>query len=148
MPLTLVVASTVVDRARRLERGRVDNIWRLLAEFGALRVERLVIESRQEWNDRHDRREIEQARRSGVCTHAMTYCHRRPPEDPMLWVADAVAGAASAHLFGVTSEFWTRGPRPEHVRQRWPRIAPEMRQARGPVFRRGSRASLPWADRP
>lgn len=113
--LGIVIASTIVERANRVEQGRVFNLWRLLAELNGRGVDRLVIESRQAWNDRNDRREIERARHAGVCPADLVYSHLRPPDDPVLWVADAVAGAASAHLFGDSDRWWAHWTSASHV---------------------------------
>lgn len=113
--LGIVIASTIVERAKRVEQGRVSNLWRLLAELNGQAVDRLVIENRQEWNDRHDRREIERARIAGACPPDLVYSHLRPPDGPALWVADAVAGAASAHLFGGSGRWWTQWVSASHV---------------------------------
>lgn len=104
--LLAAVVSTTVARARRIESGRVKTLWRLLAELERLGVRRLVIESRLERNDRRDRREIERAKQSGLCRSDLVYAHHRPTEGPPLWIADAVAGSASAHIFDRDGDFW------------------------------------------
>lgn len=104
--LSIVVVSTTVERARRIESGRVQTLWRLLAELERLDVGRLVIESRLERNDRRDRREIERAKQAGVCRRGLVYAHHRPTEGPPLWIADAVAGSASAHVFDHDGGYW------------------------------------------
>jgi hypothetical protein len=104
--LTIVIASATVERAQRIGHGRVGNLWRLVTRLTELGVGRLVLESREEWNDRHDRREIERARAAGATSHDLVYSHLRPIDDPVLWLADAAAGVASAHLFGGGSQWW------------------------------------------
>jgi hypothetical protein len=52
-----------------------------------------VSESRQEHNDRKDRREVLSAQQTGVASKGLIYRHGRPQEEPMLWVADAIVGA-------------------------------------------------------
>ncbi len=54
-------------------------------------VQRLVIESRQD--DRSDVAVIERARRREP---RLVFEHRRPNDDPMLWIADAVTWAVGA----------------------------------------------------
>jgi len=53
----------------------------------------LTIESREPHNDRLDRITLLQARRNGVIPADMTYEHRQPVQEPLLWLADAFAGA-------------------------------------------------------
>ena len=54
----------------------------------------LTIESRGQHNDRLDRRTLVQARRDCLIPEDMAYVHRQPGQEPLLWLADALAGAA------------------------------------------------------
>lgn len=85
------------DRARAL---CIEEMLWGLKELGASRV---VFESRQARNDRKDARTIEQAKRAGRASPALEYDFRRPQEEPLLWVPDALAGVASAHVAGEDS---------------------------------------------
>lgn len=78
---------------RKTEQARVRALWSLLAELPHLGVNRLVIESRQEHNDRKDRREILGAQRVGVAAPDLVYRHGQPKLEPLLWLPDAIAGA-------------------------------------------------------
>ena len=105
LKLEAVVAAVTVPRARRIEHGRVQALWPVLGELDKRRVGRLIMESRLERNDRNDRREIEHAKAAGLCP-GLVYAHHRPLENPALWIPDALAGAASAALFGDDSDYW------------------------------------------
>jgi hypothetical protein len=59
-------------------------------------VTELLIESRESNNDAVDRRLIAHAVRRGDVTPTMDYGHRRPADEPLLWLADALAGAVLA----------------------------------------------------
>lgn len=58
----------------------------------------MVIESRQEHNDRKDRREILGAQRAGVASEGLRYRHARPKDEPLLWLPDALAGAIGTSI--------------------------------------------------
>ena len=83
---------------RKAEQARVRGLWSLLAELPNLGVNRLVIESRQEHNDRKDRREILGAQRAGVASPDLIYRHGQPKLEPLLWLPDAIAGAVGMSL--------------------------------------------------
>jgi hypothetical protein len=77
-----------VARARALES--------LLADLGSAGARRLVIECREPSQDAADRRLIAQAIRAGIAPAGLSYDHLRAHEEPVLWVADAVAWAVGA----------------------------------------------------
>lgn len=83
---------------RKAEQARVRALWSLLAELPDLGVNRLVIESRQEHNDRKDRREILGAQRAGVADSDLVYRHGQPKLEPLLWLPDAIVGAIGMSL--------------------------------------------------
>jgi hypothetical protein len=56
----------------------------------------VLIESRQAHNDRVDRQVIAAAQRAGRASPDLNYRHARPLEEPLLWLADALAGAVMA----------------------------------------------------
>jgi hypothetical protein len=56
----------------------------------------LTIESRSAHNDRLDRITLIQARRNGLIPEEMAYDHRQPVQEPLLWLADGLAGAVRA----------------------------------------------------
>ncbi len=100
---------------RKSEQARVRCLWDLLGQLQAVGADTLVLESRQEHNDRKDRREILSAQQAGVAPKGLVYRHDRPREDPLLWVPDALRCAkARGPVFrrgfpGLTS---SRLPRP------------------------------------
>jgi hypothetical protein len=63
-------------------------------------INELVIESRQDHNDRQDRRTIANAQRAQRADPGLRYRFSWPESEPMLWLADAVAGAVSASAGG------------------------------------------------
>ena len=63
-----------------------------------LDVDELVIESRDERNDRKDRRLIIAAQKACTAPPGLTYRFSRPQAEPGLWLPDAIAGAVSASL--------------------------------------------------
>jgi hypothetical protein len=70
--------------------------WALLVpELISYGVGELVIESVAGSED-DDRRDIRNALASKGLLEQLTYRHRKPAEEPMLWVADAIAWAAAA----------------------------------------------------
>jgi hypothetical protein len=75
---------------------------RLLVELATLLGERpaveLTIESRGPDNDRRDRMTLVQARRDGSIPGDMAHVHRQPTQEPLLWLADGLAGAARCGL--------------------------------------------------
>lgn len=81
-------------------RRREPSRQRLLVELAVALAQRpaveLAIESRGQHNDRLDRRTLVQARRDGLIPQDMAYVHRQPVQEPLLWLADALAGATRA----------------------------------------------------
>ena len=75
---------------------------RLLVELAVAVATRpaveLSVESRDARNDRRDRITLVQARRDGLIPEDLAYVHRRPTDEPLLWLADGLAGAARAGL--------------------------------------------------
>lgn len=103
---------------RKSEQARVRCIWNLLVELHDRGVQTVVFESRQEHNDRRDRREIIAAQRDGVAAADLVYHHGRPKEEPLLWLADAIVGAVGLSV--VTGDHDLAELLPESMRQiRW-----------------------------
>ena len=100
------VAATKSERARALCLDRL--LWDLTTDPRLAEVTALVLESRQEHNDRKDRRIIAAAQRSRRAPRELRYRHERPDVEPLLWFPDAVAGAVSAHLAGDTNRYLDR----------------------------------------
>ncbi|MGH9102826.1 MAG: hypothetical protein ACRDYD_07585 [Acidimicrobiales bacterium] len=86
------VAARKEDRARALCLNRL--LWDLRQEG----VAKLVLESREEHNDRKDQRTIVRAQKARSADPDLSYVFRRPLEEPLLWLADAAASAISASL--------------------------------------------------
>ena len=68
----------------------------LFADLLALKGQRLVIERREASQDDRERRLIAQAVQQGAAPTDLSYCHLIGREEPLLWVADAVAWAYGA----------------------------------------------------
>jgi len=88
-------------RGERQERARALCIERMLWDLREMGVSEVVFESRGRGNNK-DARTIANAQRAGVAAKTMRYRFERPEEEPMLWIPDAVAGAASAQVTGET----------------------------------------------
>jgi hypothetical protein len=54
------------------------------------------IERRREPLDGRDRRELIAGQHAGLVTRGLPYRHDIPKQEPLLWIADAVVGAAAA----------------------------------------------------
>ena len=87
-----MVVGAPVD-AKRLERARRQCLERLVWELGQLRVATVIVESRQEVRDRADTHALAAFRRQGSMPATMTLQHARPVQEPLLWLADVVAGS-------------------------------------------------------
>ena len=87
----LYVSTEKEEIARRLSMAY------LLADLVAMRGQRVVIESRETSLDVRERRQIAMAVQAGDAPANLVYDHMRGHEEPLLWVADAVAWAYGAH---------------------------------------------------
>ena len=92
---TLDVRASVYRTPGRSDRTRPKLIDAMVTDLVAMDVRRLVFESRAHL-DVYDRRDLRRLRRSGLVSEALLYDHMRPHEEPLLWVADAVAWAVGA----------------------------------------------------
>ena len=77
------------------DRARAQCLKRLLWDLRDLDVDELVFESRDEHNDRKDRRTIVRAQNAQAAPKLLGYDFRRPQEEPLLWLPDAAAGAVA-----------------------------------------------------
>lgn len=68
--LTAVTFCCATASPRKSEQARVRCLWNLLEHLSGRGVQTVVLESRQEHNDRKDRREILSAQRAGVAAPA------------------------------------------------------------------------------
>jgi len=89
-------------RARCLTVGLCD-----LEQAGAVR---LVLEARQDRLNRRDKRTIAAARRDQLVPASVPFDFVKADDDPLLWAADAMAGAAGAALADDDSRFISRLP--------------------------------------
>jgi hypothetical protein len=56
----------------------------------------LIIESREAHRDRYDRQVVADARRRSAISHDADLTFAAPRDEPLLWAADALAGATMA----------------------------------------------------
>jgi len=84
----------------RQERSRSLCIGRMLWDLRQIGAGELVIETREPHGDRKDRRTIGHARRDGRASPDLVYRFLRPTEEPLLWLPDALAGAAGSDWAG------------------------------------------------
>jgi len=99
----------------------------------------LVIESRQDHNDLKDARVIGGAKRSGIADASLKYGWERPADNPLLWTADAVAGAVASNAYagGGFEDFLVDRCTPIKS------VSPRPRKRASPGFRRPSVARAP-----
>jgi hypothetical protein len=97
---SLVVVGAMAD-CRKQERARRMVLSRLLYTLDQRQVAHVVLESRHAERDRHDIEAIGGFRNAGMVSRRLVVSHERPLQEPMLWVPDAVAGAAGDHRCGV-----------------------------------------------
>ena len=90
----------------KTERARRKCIESLLLDIHGSDVRALVLESRQERNDKRDREVLAHFARIGLVAGEVTYRHERPQAEPLLWAADAVAGVVSASRIGRGEHYW------------------------------------------
>jgi hypothetical protein len=91
---------------RRQERARQRCLVALAADLASEGVSKLVIESRQPRRDRRDRSTLLGAQQSGIARE-LVYRHTDKCSEPLLWAADAIAGAVSLHYAGRDSTYFT-----------------------------------------
>ena len=101
--LAAVSATSRLRDARVQERARALTLERVLWELRPMRVRHLVLESRQERNNQRDRRRILAAQSAGIAARDLTYEFGLPNSEPLLWVADALAGAVLAAEAGLNT---------------------------------------------
>lgn len=84
--------------AVRQERARAKALEALLWSMRERQVSGLIIESRGVLPDGKDRRTIAAAITARRAPVTLVYRHRPSSDEPLLWVADAIAGAQQARL--------------------------------------------------
>ena len=95
---------------RKAETVRAGLIADLLGELRSTGARELLIESRQAHNDERDRHVIAEAQRSGAAQEDLSYGHGDPRSEPLLWLADALAGAVAADLRRSTTPYLANLP--------------------------------------
>lgn len=91
------------------ERARVLCLRRLLWDLRG--VEELIIESRHKAADQRDRRSIVQAQQEAEGElSGLVYDFQHPDREPLLWFADAAAGAVAASAAGETDAYLAKLP--------------------------------------
>lgn len=89
------LAAAGLSIARRQEKARESALWSLMPQLELLGVREMVLESREQSLNRRDRRTIGSIQRAGMAAE-ISFRFGLPKEEPLLWIADALAGAASA----------------------------------------------------
>jgi hypothetical protein len=92
-------------RGRRQDRARAKCILRMTWDLAQDGVDQVLLESRGDGNDKKDARTIGQAKRAGSASAALSFGFSRPHTEPLLWIPDALAGAAAAQAAGERSDF-------------------------------------------
>lgn len=85
-------------RSHETARGRCLSC--LLGDLRDLPVHEITLDSRNEHNDARDRSHFVAARHAGWLHPDAVYGHARSATEPLLWLADALAGAALAAARG------------------------------------------------
>ncbi len=70
-------------------------------------VDHMVIEARKASLDKKDRATMAATKRSGI-GRAMRYSHVAKQDEPLLWVADVIAGVVSLHVAGDDSSYFAQ----------------------------------------
>jgi hypothetical protein len=104
----VVMAYACSPLPTRQDRARGLCVRSLVWDLQELDVRHVTFESRQDRNDRKDADTIERARRARAASPELTYAFSRPRAEPLLWVADALAGAISAHVADANSAYLDR----------------------------------------
>ena len=92
----LPIRSWVYSSTAKEPNARQEIMAALLRDLSAVDCERLIIERREASQDASESAQIAAASRSGELPAEMSYCHLSGHEEPLLWVADAVAWAYGA----------------------------------------------------
>jgi hypothetical protein len=96
---SLVVVGTMTN-PRRQERARRLVLGRLLHCLDERQVSLAVLESRHAERDRNDLKALGAFRNQRVVSRRLLVTQGHPIQEPMLWAADAVAGAAGDRACG------------------------------------------------
>ncbi len=91
---------TSVSVAKQQERARRVLLERAVFDLVEISAVALVLETRHEERNRHDRDALRGFQRAGVLTGDLDVSHGLPLEEPLLWLADVVAGAVGEACCG------------------------------------------------
>ncbi|HRQ00599.1 MAG TPA: hypothetical protein PK781_09075 [Terrimesophilobacter sp.] len=101
--LHTVVVGAPVD-ATKPEKARALCLVRLATELASIRVEHMLFEGRTALQNRRDVATIAELRSRRAIPHPLSVDFAGKGDDPMLWIADIVAGAVGASLTGIDPE--------------------------------------------
>ena len=93
---TLPIQALIYSSTMKEPYSRQEIMAALLNDLSAVGCKRLIIERREAGQDARESAQIAAAIRSGKVPAKMIYDHLRGHEEPLLWVADAVAWAYGA----------------------------------------------------
>lgn len=85
---------------RRQERSRAACLAALAGDLARADVDQLVIEAREEHLNRRDMATLVGAKVAGIIPDRFRYGFTRGGEEPLLWAADALAGAVGGWIVG------------------------------------------------
>ncbi|MBK0866677.1 hypothetical protein INP57_07675 [Saccharopolyspora sp. HNM0986] len=90
--------NVVIGRGRALkpERARRKCLEALLVELDAMKIDSLLLESRQERNNLLDRQIVSACRRKGLVSQHLHVSFAPGTATPLLWIPDVVCGAVLA----------------------------------------------------
>ena len=92
----LPVRARVYTSTKKEPLARRQALAAILSGSGNVDITRIVIERREASQDTQERRQIAAAIRAGNAPAALSYQHLSGYEEPLLWVADAVAWSCGA----------------------------------------------------
>lgn len=100
LPIHGLVVARVGPLSDRAERRRRKCLEAFLNELQNLGCRELTLESRGQHLDRNDMDLLNGLRAQKRLSSGLRVAHRGGPTEPLLWIADAVAGAYVAHRTG------------------------------------------------
>jgi hypothetical protein len=105
LPIQGLVVARVGPLSDRAERRRRKCFEAFLGELQALGCRDLTLESRGQHLDRNDMDFVNALRAQRRLSSDLRVAHLAGPTEPLLWIADAVAGAYVAHRTGDPTYF-------------------------------------------
>jgi hypothetical protein len=100
-----VVAVRACAQHEPIARRRAKCLAALVAELDAAGVEHLLLESRSAAQDNQDLRLIARMQASRRLPNNLRVDHARGAAEPLLWIADVVAGAFGTAVRGIADDF-------------------------------------------